>query len=172
MAGKTRNRIELRRQHEAAEPIDPMEDDTDADAPDEVEEAPKPKRSKAKAAPKKPRATKAAKPSARMRIVWQVVNDAFKVVGTFEYSQRDAAEAKAAEMIAKGKGNHFIQKVKEAMPDDAPGLGASIPRTPAAPKATASKPAARGKAKAVVEDEEIEDEEEEDEEEEEEDDDE
>ncbi len=167
MAGKPRNRLELRRQHEAAEPVDPMEDEVDGEPAGDVEKSPKPKRKAKAAAPKKPRATKAAKPSARMRVVWQVVNDAFKVVGTYEYTQRQAAEAKAAEMMAKGKGNHFIQKVKEAMSEDAPGLGVNVPRTPT-PKATATKAApARPKAKAAVieeddEDDEIEEEEDDD----------
>src|SRR5262249_21325536 len=137
MAGKPLNRRELRRQNDAAEPLDPMEDepeDASEDVDDEDEAERKPKKKKA-AAPKKAKAVKAAKPAARMRAVWAVLNDAFKVVGTtFEYSQKEAAEARAAELTAKGKGTHFIQRLKEAMPDDAPGLGASLPRTePASP---------------------------------------
>lgn len=142
MAGKPRNRMELRRQYEAAEPLDPMEDEADdtfegaGDDDDEGEPRAKkkPKAAKAKAvkapkAAKAPRASKSAKPSARMRIVWAVVNDAFKTIATFEFTQKDAALAKAEEMMQKGKGTHFVQKVKEPMPDDAPGLGASIPRS-------------------------------------------
>src|SRR4051812_16937083 len=120
MAGKPQNRLELRRQYDAAEPLDPMEDEADepADEPDEGDEAerkPKKKKAPAKA---KPKAVKAPKPAARMRIVWTVVNDAFKPVGTFEYAQKEAAEARAAELTAKGKGTHFVQKVKEPMPDN------------------------------------------------------
>lgn len=144
MAGKPRNRMELRRQYEAAEPLDPMEDEADDtfEGGDEDEEGEtrakkKPKAVKAKAvkapkapkAAKAPRASKSAKPSARMRIVWAVVNDAFKTIATFEFTQKDAALAKAEEMMQKGKGTHFVQKMKEPMPDDAPGLGASIPRS-------------------------------------------
>ncbi len=170
MAGKPRNRMELRRQYDAAEPLDPMEDENEevvGDAED-GEDEPKP-RKKAKAAPKKPKATKAVKPAARMRIVWQVVNDAFKTVGTFEFTQKEAAEARAAELTARGKGTHFVQKVKEAMADDAPGLGAVIPRTAETAAVATAKPAKRStKASAVVEDEIVEDEEFEDEEDEEE----
>ncbi|HEX8200846.1 MAG TPA: hypothetical protein VF590_10180 [Isosphaeraceae bacterium] len=131
MAGKPQNRLELRRQYDAAEPLDPMEDEVDAlveddDDGDEAERKPK-KKPKAPAK-SKAKAVKAAKPAARMRIVWTVVNDAFKPVATFEYAQKDAAEAKAAEMTAKGKGTYFVQKVKEPMPDNAPGLGAALPR--------------------------------------------
>jgi hypothetical protein len=158
MAGRPQNRMELRRQYEAAEPVDPMEDESDDTADDsgddESERKPK-KKPKAKA-PSKAKAAKAPKPAARMRIVWAVVNDAFKTVGqTFEYSQKEAAEARAKELTEKGKGTHFVQKVKEPMPDNAPGLGAALPRVEAAPaKATAAP--AKSKAKAVVvEDEEV-----------------
>jgi hypothetical protein len=138
MAGRPKNRLELRRQYEAAEPLDPVEadeaDDTLDGDDEEVER--KPKRAKPKAAAKpKAKAVKAAKPAARMRIVWLVVNDAFKTVATFEYSQKAAAEAKAQEMMAKGKGTHFLQKGKEPMPDNAPGLGAAIPRDELLPPA-------------------------------------
>jgi hypothetical protein len=140
MAGKPLNRLDLRRQREAAEPLDPMEDETDEvveelDEEDVVEKKPK---KKPKAAPKsKAKSSRSAKPAARMRIVWVVLNDAFKPVGTFDYSQKEAAEARAAELTAKGKGTHFVQRTKEAMPEDAPGIGAAIPRvvTPA-PKAS------------------------------------
>ena len=90
-----------------------------------------------------------------MRIVWTVMNDAFKPVGTFEFNQKEAAEARAAELTAKGKGNHFVQKTKEPMPDNAPGLGASIPR----PVAVAE-PVAAKLADSEIEDDELEDEDE------------
>ena len=149
MAGKPQNRRELRKQYDAAEPIDPMEEDSVEvlDADDDEEER-KPKKRKAPAKPKA-KAVKAVKPSARMRIVWTVMNDAFKPVGTFEFNQKEAAEARAAELTAKGKGNHFVQKTKEPMPDNAPGLGASIPR----PIAVAEPVEAKA-ADTIVEDEE------------------
>jgi hypothetical protein len=152
--------MELRRQYEAAEPLDPVEDeaeDPSVDFDDDDGERRPVKKKKAPAKAKATKATKAAKPSARMRIVWTVVNDAFKTVGTFPFSEREAAVARAAELTAKGKGSHFIQKVKEAMPDDAPGLGAAIPRTTATTPAAAPAPAKAGKAAPIVDDEEIED---------------
>jgi len=156
MAGKPQNRRELRRQYDAAEPLDPMEEDAveavDGDDEDEAEK--KPKKKKAPAKPKA-KAVKAVKPSARMRIVWTVINDAFKPVGTFEFSQKEAADARAAELTAKGKGSHFVQKTKEPMPDNAPGLGAAIPRPVLAPEPVAIKV-----AEATIEDE-VEDEDEE-----------
>ena len=142
MAGKPMNRLELRRQSDAAEPLDPMEDEAEElvdDSDDDDSGAEKKPKKKAKAAskakPKAPKAAKVPKATARMRIVWTVLNDAFKPVGTFEFSQKEAADARAAELTAKGKGTHFVQKNKEPMPDNAPGLGAAIPRPEVAPPA-------------------------------------
>jgi hypothetical protein len=156
MAGKPQNRRELRRQYDAAEPLDPMEEDAvDAVDIDDEEEEKKPKKKKAAAKPKA-KAVKAVKPSARMRIVWTVMNDAFKPVGTFDFSQKEAAEARAAELTAKGKGTHFVQKTKEPMSDNAPGLGAAIPR----PIPVAEPVAAKVAEAAVDDEEEIDDEDE------------
>ena len=139
MAGRPQNRLELRRQYEAAEPPDPVEDETEdlLEEPEEEEAERRPKKKKA-ATKAKPKAPKAPKPAARMRIVWAVVNDAFKTVATFPYAEREAALARAAELTAKGKGTHFVQKTKEAMPEDAPGLGAAIPRPTPSPAAAAA----------------------------------
>ena len=157
MAGKPLNRLELRRQNDAAEPLDPMEVEAD-DLLDEGDDddGQERKAKKKKAPAKKAKAAKPAKPATRMRIVWTVMNDAFKPVGTFEYSQKEAAEARAAELTAKGKGPHFIQKTKEPMPDNAPGLGAQIPRPVIQPTEAIVKESA-----AVEDEEELEDDEEE-----------
>jgi hypothetical protein len=162
MAGKPLNRLELRRQSEAAEPLDPMEDETEdvIEDVDDEEVGVRPKR-KAKAPAKtKTKSARAPKPAARMRIVWVVLNDAYKPIATFEYNQKEAAEAKAAEMTAKGKGTHFVQRTKEAMPEDAPGIGALIPRIEVAP--AKSKAASKAKQVEPILDEMDEDEEEED----------
>lgn len=165
MAGKPRNRLELRRQLEAAEDRDPMEETGDDLESDETEGA-KPKR-KTKPAPKKarapkaPKASKTVKPAARMRVVWQVVSDAFKVIATYDYNQKDAADSKAAELTARGKGTHFVQRAKEAMDDEAPGLGASIPRSVPKPTKARAKAAA---AEEEFEEDDIEEPEEDDEE--------
>ena len=157
MAGKPQNRLELRRQYDAAEPLDPMEDEADAlveDEEDGDEAERKPKKKPKAPAKAKTKATKVAKPAARVRIVWAVVNDAFKSVATFEYAQKDAALARAAELTAKGKGTYFVQKVKEPMPDNAPGLGAALPRpAPAAPPVAVKAEPVEAEAEAEVEDE-------------------
>src|SRR5947209_5029472 len=151
MAGKPQNRRELRRQYDAAEPLDPMEEDAvDAVETEDDEEEKKPKKKKAPAKPKV-KAVKAVKPSARMRIVWTVLNDAFKPVGTFEFNQKEAAEARAAELTATGKGTHIVQKTKEPMPDNAPGLGAAIPRPAPAVEPVAVKAAEQASEDEVEE---------------------
>ena len=38
-----------------------------------------------------------------------------RTVATFDYPRKDDAEALAAQLKAKGKGNHFIRSVKEPM---------------------------------------------------------
>src|SRR5262245_61827699 len=101
MAGKPLNRLDLRRQREAAEPLDPMEDETEevVDDAEEEEVAERRPKKKPKAAPKaktKSKSSRSAKPAARMRVVWAVLNDAFKPVATFEYAQKEAAESRAA----------------------------------------------------------------------------
>jgi hypothetical protein len=168
MARKLPNRLDLRRQREAAEPLDPMEDEPE-EAAEEVEEEEvvdkKPKKKPKAPAKSRARTARSSKPAARMRIVWVVLNDAFKPVGTpFDFSQKEAADARAAELTAKGKGTHFVQRTKEAMADDAPGLGLSIPRvvTPApkvSKKAAAAAAAAAAPPAPVEEEEEIEEEE-------------
>jgi hypothetical protein len=156
MAGKPLNRLELRRQSDAAEPLDPLEDESedlveDLDEDESQEQRPK---KKAKAPAKaKSKSAKPPKPAARMRIVWTVMNDAFKAVATFEYAQKEAAETKAADLTARNKGTHFVMKTKEPMPDNAPGLGAAIPRSEAVPVAAPVKEAAAVEFDDDVEDE-------------------
>jgi hypothetical protein len=136
---------------------DVVEDVDDDDAPARPKKKPKakaPAKTKAKSA-------RAPKPAARMRVVWVVLNDAYKPIATFEYAQKEAADAKAAEMTAKGKGTHFVQRTKEAMPEDAPGIGATIPRAEVAP--TKTKAAAKTKRVEPVVVEEIEEDDEDDE---------
>ena len=50
-----------------------------------------------------------------MRVVWAVCDIGGRTVQTFDYSDKAAAEARAAELKAKGKGMHFVRSVKEMM---------------------------------------------------------
>ena len=54
-------------------------------------------------------------PTARMRVVWAVCDIGGRTVATFEYPRKAEAEACAAALKAKGKGNHFVRSVKEPM---------------------------------------------------------
>lgn len=54
-------------------------------------------------------------PTARMRVVWAVCDIGGRTVQTFDYSDKPQAEARAAELKAKGKGPHFVRSIKEPM---------------------------------------------------------
>ncbi len=115
MARKVVNRKELRAQNDAAE------------AREKTKKAPKEKASKEKTPKAKKEKvakdpTKAKKPSrkktakeARMKAYWGVYNQGMKRLAMFEYSDKKAAEKKAADLMASSRTNHFIQLVKEAI---------------------------------------------------------
>lgn len=52
-------------------------------------------------------------PTARMKVVWAVCDVGGRTVATFDYADKASAEARAAELKAKGKGMHFVRSVKE-----------------------------------------------------------
>ena len=110
MARRTLNRMELRRAAESATGV--------AAGDGEAGAAPVAVTKKAKA-PKttKPRKSAKNKAPVRMRVRWAVVNDSLKQVAVFDYPQKNEAEQKAADLIGKGKGHHFVRGVKEPMPE-------------------------------------------------------
>jgi hypothetical protein len=114
MAGRILNRRELRKQADRAEPSETVADDS------EVAVAAPRKRTKEKASAtprvKKPRAKKL---PPRLRARWGVFDSGMKQVAIFDYNQRDAAEEKRADLDARKKGPHFLQIVKEPMPEPA-----------------------------------------------------
>ena len=95
MARRTLNLRELRAAAEAAEALG-------LNTPTER---------KPKAEPKERRP----EPAARMRVVWAVCDIGGRTIQTFDYSEKAAAEARAAELKAKGKGMHFVRSLKEMM---------------------------------------------------------
>jgi hypothetical protein len=97
MARRTLNRHELRAAAEAAEAMG-------INTPPER---------KPRAEPTERRARPT--PTARLRVVWAVCDLGGRTVKSFDYSDKAAAEAFAAELKAKGKGNHFVRSVKEPM---------------------------------------------------------
>jgi hypothetical protein len=50
-----------------------------------------------------------------MQADWGVYNQGMKRLAMFEYSDKKAAEKKAADLVASSRTNHFIQLVKEAI---------------------------------------------------------
>ena len=97
MVRRTLNLRELRAQVEAAEALG-------LNTPTERKPRSEPKESRPKP-----------EPAARMRVVWAVCDIGGRTVQTFDYSDKAAAEARAKELKAKGKGDHFVRSIKEPM---------------------------------------------------------
>ena len=115
MAGRILNRRALREQADQVQLSEAVASDTlPATAP-----AKKHAKAKVGAAPrvKKPRAKKA---PPRLRARWGVFDATMKQVAIFDYNQRAAADEKLADLRATKKGIHFLQIVKELMPEPAP----------------------------------------------------
>jgi hypothetical protein len=104
MARKVVNRKELRAEAEAAEAL----------AGAAGAEGGKKKAKEKKAPVKRKSRSKSAEPE-RRKLFWGVFNQSAKRIALFDFSQRKAAEAKAAELAANGKNQHFVMKVKEAI---------------------------------------------------------
>jgi hypothetical protein len=115
MTGRILNRRELRKQADEAE-------QPEAVAPDPQAAVLQPKgRGKGKtAATPKARKPRKQKVPPRLRARWGVFDSGMHQVAVFDYNQRAAAEEKLADLLAKKKGIHFLQIVKEPMPDPAP----------------------------------------------------
>lgn len=116
MARKVVNRKELRAQSDAAEAREKSAKSGKKPAKDKPVKAKKEKPAKEpkKAGAKKPSRKKTAK-EARMKAYWGVFNQAMKRLALFEYSDRKAADKKAAELVQSSRSNHFVQLVKEAI---------------------------------------------------------
>ena len=115
MARKVVNRKELRAQNDAAEAREKTKKPTKEKAT--KEKTPKAKKEKVAKDPtkaKRPTRKKTAK-EARMKAYWGVYNQGMKRLAMFEYSDKKAAEKKAADLMASSRTNHFIQLVKEAI---------------------------------------------------------
>ncbi len=97
MARRTLNRHELRAAAEAAEALGLN--------------TPEPRKPRGEPTERRPKPVAAA----RMRVVWAVCDIGGRTVATFDYPCKADAEAHAAALKAKGKGNHFVRSVKEPM---------------------------------------------------------
>lgn len=100
MARKILNRLELRAQNEAR-------------AGQVAEEGGVAEKEKKAPAKRKSRA-KVVK-EVRLKAFWGVFNQSMRRIARFEYSQRKAADEKAAELSVSQKTPHFVQLVKEVL---------------------------------------------------------
>jgi hypothetical protein len=117
MTGRILNRRMLREQADQAEQLDSAATDSTATGSAAAVILPM-KRAKAKtaSAPKvrKPRKLKS---PPRLRARWGVFDAGMKQVAIFDYSQRAEADEKLADLLAKKKTTHFLQIVKDTMPE-------------------------------------------------------
>lgn len=136
MGRGVRNRMDLRRQAEAAErrededqrdegegdeeedeeeDSEPSDEEGGEEEPEEEEEAPK----KKKAAPKtaKPRSRSRTAKRVRMKVVWGVFDNSNRRVASYEYKQRPEADAHAKKLAEEKKSTFFVQPVREPMED-------------------------------------------------------
>jgi hypothetical protein len=103
MARRIMNRRELRQQAEQAETVAAATPETTA--------------AKKQAAPAKPKKPRAKKAPVRQRARWGVFDMAMKQIAVFDYNQRAAADQKVTDLNARNKGEHFLQIIKDAMPE-------------------------------------------------------
>ena len=97
MARKILNRKELREESDAAE----RAEGTPKAA---VKKPPAKRKSRAKVAKE-----------VRLKAFWGVFNQSLRRISLFEYSQRPAADKKAAELTDSQRTPHFVQLVKEVI---------------------------------------------------------
>ena len=115
MAGRILNRRVLREQADQVEKSEALASDTKLAGilPK------KPPKAKPAAAPRVKK-TRAKKAPPRLRARWGVFDGGMKQVAIFDYNQRAAADEKLADLLARKKGIHFLQIVKEPMPEPVP----------------------------------------------------
>lgn len=101
MARKTASRLDKRREVEAAEAME-------AEAP--------PKKKKKKASKRKKKVVA----EARMKLFWGIFSPSMKRVALFDFNQKKQAQKRCDELTAKGKGDHFVMKVKDEITEPLP----------------------------------------------------
>jgi hypothetical protein len=126
MAGGTRRIRDLRKEHEAAEARE-ADGLTVGDKPEKAEKKKKVAKDPAEKKKKAPAKAKRSKTKAlvRKRMLWGVFSNSMKEEGRFPYADREAADARAADLTAKHKKAYFVQAIKEplvAAPEKEPPL--------------------------------------------------
>jgi len=139
-----KSRLSMRREVEAAEAAE--ETTTSTKKKVAKKKAAKKKAVKKKAARKKStttRARKAKEVAPRRRLVWVVYSSTMREEGRFLYHERDKADAKLEQLLARGKRRYFIQPIKELLDSEGQPMKDDSEGT--------IKPAAKKKATGAVE---------------------
>lgn len=106
---RTRNRMELREQADAAEKLEKA---------GKKPEAKKKVAKKAATGVKKKVSKKKKVVVQRLRLMWGVFDNGNNRTSIFPFSEKAAAEQKAADMTEKGRGTYFVQPVKEPIVEE------------------------------------------------------
>ena len=130
-----KSRLSKRREAEAAEA-----------APKKKKKAAKKKAAKKKATTARSRRAKDVAP--RRRLVWVVYSSTMREEGRYLYHERDKAQEKLDQLLAKGKRRYFIQPIKEPLDSEGnPMLEEAVaPTKKASAKATKAAKAAEASA--------------------------
>ena len=128
MAGRILNRRELREQADQAEQAEQVQAagvepgaGADGAGTEVLAGVPAKKRKRVAKTPAAPRAKRVRKVKTppRMFARWGIFDASLKQVAIFDYNQRAAADERLAQLLLNKKGIHFLQMVKEAMPEAA-----------------------------------------------------
>jgi len=90
------------------------EEEIEAESDEEEEEAPVKKKKKAKEKAPKPKRSRSGK-TVPMKMMWAVFNNSNQPIATFEWKQKEEAEAHAARLHAEKKQTYFVQPIKQPM---------------------------------------------------------
>ena len=102
----------MARRHRSGRSLRELRDEaTAAEARGLNQPPPRASRTTASPAPARPKPTAGPK----QRLVWAVCDQGGRTIATFPYSEKEAAEAQAATLKAKGKGTHFVRAIKESI---------------------------------------------------------
>jgi len=79
----------------------------------------KAKEKEAKTSSRKASASKRATPrQKRMKFIWKVVDENSEAIACFPYREKDATEARTAELSETTGKTHFVNRVRVPMEDD------------------------------------------------------
>jgi len=121
-----------------------------------VKKTKKKKAAKKKATRKKAatsRARRAKEVAPRRRLVWVVYSSTMREEGRFLYHERDKADAKLEQLLARGKRRYFIQPIKEPLDSEGNPLAVEDESaTSPAAKKTTKKAAAKTGTEAAKDD--------------------